>query len=124
MNESASKLGFTVKFGQTYSSWSNGLNEGNHHLADVTVNKIIEADKKMDLKMTVTMAIWTHNTNVNVLGYEPMRLVTGRSVIFTGISVGNLATESLFDSEAVAKIMERHHDITKKKLEKKNMEIS
>ena len=43
-----------------------------------------------------------------------MRLVTGKSVIFPGISVGNLATESLFDSEAVAKIMERHHDITKR----------
>ena len=60
------------------------------------------------------MATWPHNTNVNVLGYELMRLVTGRSVIFPGISVGNLATESLFDSEAVAKIMERYHDITKK----------
>ena len=114
LNEYASKFGFTVKFGPPYSPWSNGLNERNHHSADVTVNKMLEADKKIDLKMAVNMAAWTHNTNVNILGYEPMRLVTGKSVIFPGISTGNLATESLFDSEAVSKIMERHHEITKK----------
>ena len=114
LNEYASKFGFTVKFGPPYSPWSNGLNERNHHSADVTVSKMLEADKKMDLKMAVNMSAWTHNTNVNILGYEPMRLVTGKSIILPGISIGNLATESLFDSEAVSKIMERHHEITKK----------
>ena len=114
LNEYASKFGFTVKFGPPYSPWSNGLNERNHYSADVTVSKMLEADKKMDLRTAVNMASWTHNTNVNFLGYEPMRLVTGKSVIFPGISVGNLATESLFDSEAVSKVMERHHEITKK----------
>ena len=114
LNEYASKFGFTVKFGPPYSPWSNGLNERNHYSADVTVSKMLEADKKMDLKTAVNMASWTHNTNVNFLGYEPMRLVTGKSVIFPGISVGNIATESLCDSEAVSKVMERHHEITKK----------
>ena len=37
-----------------------------------------------------------------------------KSVSIPGVTVGNDATESLFDSEAVRKIMERHHDFFKK----------
>ena len=59
------------------------------------------------------MVSWTHNTNTNVLGYDPLSLVTGKAVTFPGISLGNIATESMFDSEAVKKIMERHHEILK-----------
>ena len=113
LNEYASKWGFTVTFGPTYSPWSNGLNERNHYSADVTVKKIRETDKKITLKKAIEMAAWTHNTNTSVLGYDPMSLVTGKSVTFPGISSGNVATESLFDSDAVKKIMERHHEITK-----------
>ena len=43
-----------------------------------------------------------------------MRLVTGKSVNLPGISIGNEATESLFDSEAVQKIMERHKEFIQK----------
>ena len=114
MNEFASKFGFSVKFGPTYSLWSNRLNERNHYSADIVVKKIMETDRKINLQTAVNMAAWTHNTNVNVLGFEPMRLVTGKSVMFPGISVGNVATESLFDNEAIAKIMECHHEVTKK----------
>ena len=63
--------------------------------------------------MAVQMAAWTHNTNTNVLGYDPMSLVTGKSVKIPGISGGNIATESMYDSEAIKKIMERHHEVTK-----------
>ena len=113
MNEFASKFGFKIAFGPTYSPWSNGLNERNHYSCDITVRKIMETDKKIGLAKAVAMAAWTHNTNTNVLGYDPMSLVTGKSVVFPGISVGNIATESMYDSEAVQKIMERHHEITK-----------
>ena len=112
--EYASKANFNIRFGPTYSPWSNGLNERNHHSADITVNKMMEADKKLSLQKAVKMAAWTHNTNVNVLGYNPMTLVTGKSVVMPGITTGNLATESMFDSEAVKKIMERHHDVTRR----------
>ena len=57
--------------------------------------------------------IRTHNTNTNILGYDPMSLVTGKAVTFPGISTGNIATESMFDSEAVKKVMERHHEVMK-----------
>ena len=60
------------------------------------------------------LAAWTHNTNISILGYEPMRLVTGKSVNIPGVSIGNEATECLFDSECVQKIMERHHEFMKK----------
>ena len=109
-----SKLGLKIEFGPTYSPWSNGINERNHYSADIVVKKVQAADKSLRLQNAVDMAAWTHNTNVSFLGYEPMRLVTGKSVNIPGITVGNVATDSLFDSEAVQKIMERHHDFIKK----------
>ena len=54
------------------------------------------------------VAAWTHNTNVNFLGYSPLTLVTGKSVILLGVTVGDLATESMYDSEAVRKIIDQH----------------
>ena len=51
---------------------------------------------------------------MNVLGYEPMKLVTGKSMNIPGGTVGNNATDSSFDSEAVQKIMERHQDLNKR----------
>ena len=113
MEELASKLKFSVRFGPTYSPWSNGLNERNHYLADFTVRKVRETDKKITLQKAVDMAAWTHNTNTNILGYDPMSLVTEKSVTFPGISTGNIATESMFDSEAVKRVMERHHEVMK-----------
>jgi hypothetical protein len=78
------------------------------------VKKIRDVDRKITLKKAVEMAAWTHNTNTNILGYDPLSLVTGKSVHFPGISTGNVATESMFDSEAITMIMERYHEITKK----------
>ena len=81
MSELSNKFGFTVKYTPTYSPWSNGLNERNHFSADNTVRKVMETDKSVSLQEAVNMASWTHNTNVNVLGYDPLRLVTGKSVV-------------------------------------------
>ena len=114
MCELMSKLGLRIEFGAAYSPWSNGINERNHYSADVIVRKVLECNKKLGLQKAVDLAAWTHNTNVNVLGYEPMRLVTGKSVNLPGITVGSDATESLFDSEAIQKIMERHHDFIRR----------
>ena len=43
-----------------------------------------------------------------------MKLVTGKSMNIPGGTVGNNATDSSFDSEAVQKIMERHQDLIKR----------
>ena len=55
----------------------------------------------------VKAAAWTHNTNVNKLGFSLMQLVTGKAVTIPGLMMGNEATESVTDAEAVKKIMER-----------------
>ena len=114
MEEFTSKLGIKVEFSPAYSPWSNGINERNHYSADVAVKKIMEEDKKITLQDTVRMAGWTHNTNVNTLGFTPLQLVTGKNVTFPGVSSGNIVTESLYDDEGVKKIMERHGYINKK----------
>jgi hypothetical protein len=101
MNEYSAKFNFVVKFGPNYSPWSNGINERNHASMDITVKKMMVVDKKISLQQAVDMAAWAHNTNLNIMGYDPMTLVTGKSVIFPGVSTGNIATDSEFDSESV-----------------------
>ena len=59
------------------------------------------------------MAAWTHNTNVNTLGYSPLQLMTGKSIVLPSLTSGNVATESLYDDESVRRIMERHHETMK-----------
>ena len=106
LDELTSKLGLTVKFGPTYSPWSNGLNERNHALADLTIKKLLE-EKKMALNDSlIKAAAWTHNTSVNKLGYTPLQLVTGKAVTLPSLTTGNVATESLTDCEAVQRTME------------------
>ena len=65
------KLGIKIKFTLAYSPWSNRINERNHYNFDVIVKKIMEEDKKIGLGKAVDMASWAHNTNVNVLGFQP-----------------------------------------------------
>ena len=69
MEEFVNKLGLKIEFTPAYSPWSNGTNERNHYSCDIIVRKIMEEDKKVTLQEAVTMSAWTHNTNVNVLGY-------------------------------------------------------
>ena len=100
LDELTSKLGLTVKFGPAYSPWSNGLNERNHASADQTIKKLLEEKTALNDSL-VKAAAWTHNTSVNKLGYTPLQLVTGKAVTLPGLTTGNVATESLTDSEAV-----------------------
>ena len=41
----------------------------------------MDEDKKIGLGEAVDMASWTHNTNVNILGFQPLQLVTGKSIV-------------------------------------------
>ena len=107
LDELTSKLRLTVNFGLAYSPWSKGLNEKNHASADLTIKKLME-DKKIPLNNSlVKAAAWTHNSSVNKLGYTPLQLVTGKSVTLPGITTGNTGTESMTDSEAVQRMIER-----------------
>ena len=114
LEEFVNKLGLKIEFTPAYSPWLNGANERNHYSCDVIVRKIMEEDKKIVLQEAVTMSAWTHNTNVNVLGYSPLQLMTGKSIVLPGLTTGDAATDSLYDDETVRKIMERHYDLMRK----------
>merc|ERR1712115_421865 len=62
----------------------------------------------------VKTAAWTHNTNVNKVGFSPLQLVIGKAVNIPGLTMGNEGSESLTDAEAVNRIMETRHKVTKK----------
>ena len=98
-----------IKFGPSYSPWSNGLNERNHAAADIVIKKLLNEDSSNG-KLTdeiVNAAAWTHNSNVNKLGYSPLQLATGKAVTIPGLTMGNIATDSSSDAECVKRIMER-----------------
>ena len=106
LDELTNKLGLTVKFGPAYSPWSNSINERNHASADQTIKKLLEEKKTALSNSLIKAAAWTHNTPVNKLGYSPLQLVTGKAVKLPGLTTGNIATESMTDSEAVQRTME------------------
>ena len=71
-------------------------------------------DKKIGLTdVLVKTAAWTHNTNVNKAGFSPLTLVTGKAVTIPGLTMGTEGSESLTDAEAVNRIMETIHKVTK-----------
>ena len=107
LDELTSKLGRTVKFGPAYSPWSNGVNEWNHALADLTIKKLMEDQKTPLMDSLVKAAALIHNTSVNKLGFSPLQLVTGKAVTLPGSNTGNVASENMTDLEAVQKTRER-----------------
>ena len=70
---------------------------------DIVVKKLME-ESKMPLQEAVDGVAWTPNTNVNVYGFVPLQLVTGKAVSYPGITMGNIATESDFDSTIVGRM--------------------
>ena len=68
----------------------------------------------VSLEMAMSRACWTHNTNIMVNGYNPLTLMTGKSVVILGISTGNIVTELKFEEEAVTEAMKNPFEITKK----------
>ena len=73
----------------------------------------MDEDKKVSLEEAVDLASWTHNTNVNVLGFQPLQLVIGKSVMMPGLTMGEMATDSLYDDEMIRNIMEHHYIMMK-----------
>ena len=69
----------------------------------------MDEEGKVSLEEAVKMASWTHNTNVNVLGFHLLQLVTGKSMNIPGLTMGDMATDSIYDDDMVRNIMERHY---------------
>ena len=49
----------------------------------------------MTLNEIVSMAAWTHDTNVTISGYTPLQFMIGKSVTYSGVSEENVAIESI-----------------------------
>ena len=113
LSELASKAYFFVQYGPAYSPWSNGTNERNHASADIIVKKVMEQDCKIDLPKAVAMAGWTHNSNINVSGYSPLQLVTGKSVTLPGITFSTPPSQSNFEAENIKSIIMGHYTMMK-----------
>ena len=73
----------------------------------------MEEDKNVRLQIVENMESSTHNTNVIVLGFSPLQLVTGKSIVLPGLNNSNVATDSEYDDEAIRKMMEQHYGMMK-----------
>ena len=113
MEELVNKLGLKIEFTPGFSPWSNGDNERNHYSCNLIIKKVMEEDRSIMLQEAVNLASWTHNTIINVLGYSPLQLVTGKNITQPGLTSENLATELLYENEAVRQIIARHGELMK-----------
>ena len=98
MDELIAILRVTVRYSPAYSPWSNGINERNNTSCDITIKKLM-GERKVTLNDSlVKAAAWTHNTNVNKLGYTLFQLMTGKSCNLPGLTMGNEASESILET--------------------------
>ena len=74
---------------------------------------VVEENKKISLQEAVSMASWTYYTNVNMLGFSPLQLVTGKNAVFPELATWNVATDFLNDDEIGRKIKEWHYRLMK-----------
>ena len=73
----------------------NSINEQNHASCNVMVKKLMEEKKVAQTDLLIKVAVWTHNTNVNKLGYTPLQLLIGKSCNLLGLTMDNKAMESV-----------------------------
>ena len=72
---------------------------------DKIAQKVMETDKTLTLREAVKIAAWSHNTNVNKLGYSPMQLQVGKAIVLPGYTEGNMVTDSAMESDLVEKLI-------------------
>ena len=101
-------------FGPSYSPWSNRINKRNHASTDIMIKKLMEEEKVPLSDSLVKAATWKHKTSINQLGFSLLQLVTGKAVTIPSLTIGNVATERMTDSEAVQRTMENITKIVSK----------
>ena len=45
---------------------------------------------------------------MNVLGCQPLQLVTGKNVVIPGLTMGNIVMDSVYDDGMIRESMERY----------------
>jgi transposase InsO family protein len=93
----------------SYSPQMNGLNERNHGVVDLMVEKIRRDEPKMSMQDAVNQAAWAQNTLINhQRGFSPFQLVYGRNPGIPGVSECSTgALEELSPNEISRGIFDR-----------------
>ena len=105
VSDIARRLGVKVTLTPSYSPWSNGVAERRHGVVDVTIKKMMEDEKSLDISDALKHALWARNMEVGSHGYSPYQVVYGKSPAIPGVSDGNVCSDSLITD---AEIVRRH----------------
>ena len=106
------RLGIKVELTPSYSPWSNGGNERRHGAINLTLKKLMECDKSLDLDSALQHAIWARNMEVGRNGQSPYQVVLGKSPALPGVTDGNVVTDAVItESEALRKHFDRQEKV-------------
>jgi transposase InsO family protein len=111
--------GITLKKTGSYSPQQNGLNERNHGVTDLMVEKYMRDHPNRTMQEAVYKSAWARNSLINAQrGFSPFQLVFGRSPTMPGVSDcstgaledltgGEISRSILYDLEKVRQDMGR-----------------
>ena len=80
------------------SPWQNGLCERNHSLTDKIMEKMLQEDPSLTVPRALSAATFAKNCLVNVNGYSPIQLVTGKMPRLPGVLTNNLPAQEAVSS--------------------------
>ena len=94
-----------------YSPFQNGLNERNHFTCDQIMEKVMDGDKDISFEEALAQAVYTRNMMLNVHGYSPAQILTGKQPRLPGATADNAppADNIEVDSRAVQKSVNLMH---------------
>ena len=72
-----------------HSPFSNGLNERNHHTVDLMMEKIMDSDPSISFEQALSKAVYAKNIMLNVHGFSPAQILTGRQPRLPGATNDN-----------------------------------
>ena len=101
LEELCKRLNIRMKLTPSYSAWSNGICERRHGAIDLTVKKMLEEDKDLDIAEALKKAVWARNIAIGRHGYSPYQIIYGRSPTIPGILDGNVITDGKITSSEV-----------------------
>ena len=99
----AKKTGIKVKLTPSYSSWSNGGIERKHGAIDLTIKKMMEDDKDLNIEDALKHSVWSRNMEIGKFGFSPYQIAYGKSPFLPGISEGNVLTDQTIPQEDIVR---------------------
>ena len=105
MVEFSQNMGLRLYLTAGHSPFSNGSMERNHYSIDLTILKLLEEDKDIDIEDALRKALYAYNTQVRKSGFSPYQLVYGKQFSFPGIVDGNPASDEPIEKDAIRQQM-------------------